>query len=103
MSTPPTAEDLASFRRAVNLRVSLPPSIGARLLDEIDRQRADVDGPRKALVALAAERNTWARQMADLRDELDTARQERDDAIKRAGDASNERDLLAIRLEELAP
>lgn len=31
------------------------------------------DETKVALNALLAERNTWARQMADLRDELDTA------------------------------
>lgn len=33
------------------------------------------DETKAALTALLAERNTWARQMADLRDALDTARQ----------------------------
>ena len=57
------------------------------------------DETKVALTALLAERNTWARQMADLRDELDTARQERDEANARAREASNERDLLTLRLE----
>ena len=59
------------------------------------------DEANAALTALLAERNTWARQMADLRDELDTARQERDEANARAREASNERDLLALRLEDV--
>ena len=59
------------------------------------------DEAKAALNALLAERNTWARQMADLRDELDTARQERDEANARAREASNERDLLALRLEDV--
>ena len=59
------------------------------------------DEANAALTALLAERNTWARQMADLRDELDTARQERDEANARAREASNERDLLTLRLEDV--
>ena len=61
------------------------------------------DETKVALNALLAERNTWARQMADLRDELDTARQERDEANTRAREASNERDLLALKVEDLEP
>ena len=61
------------------------------------------DETKVALNALLAERNTWARQMADLRDELDTARQERDKANARARDASNERDLLALMVEDFEP
>ena len=61
------------------------------------------DETKVALNALLAERNTWARQMADLRDELDTARQERDEANARAREASNERDLLALKVEDLDP
>lgn len=61
------------------------------------------DETKVALNALLAERNTWARQMADLRDALDTARQERDEANARARDASNERDLLALKVEDLEP
>lgn len=61
------------------------------------------DETKVALNALLAERNTWARQMADLRDELDTARQERDEANARAREASNERDLLALKVEDLEP
>ena len=61
------------------------------------------DKTKVALNALLAERNTWARQMADLRDELDTARQERDEANARAREASNERDLLALKVEDLEP
>ena len=61
------------------------------------------DETKVALNALLAECNTWARQMADLRDELDTARQERDEANARAREASNERDLLALKVEDLEP
>ena len=61
------------------------------------------DETKVALNALLAERNTWASQMADLRDELDTARQERDEANARAWEASNERDLLALKVEDLEP
>ena len=61
------------------------------------------DETKVALTALLAERNTWAHQMADLRDELDTARQERDEANARAREASNERDLLALKVEDLEP
>ena len=61
------------------------------------------DETKVALNAILAERNTWARQMADLRDELDTARQERDEANARAREASNERDLLALKVEDLEP
>lgn len=61
------------------------------------------DETKVALNALLAERNAWARQMADLRDELDTARQERDEANARAREASNERDLLALKVEDLEP
>ena len=61
------------------------------------------DETKVALNALLAERNTWARQMADLHDELDTARHERDEANARAREASNERDLLALNVEDLEP
>lgn len=61
------------------------------------------DEAKVALTALLAERNTWARQMADLHDELDTARQERDEANDRAREASSERDLLTLRLGDVEP
>lgn len=47
--------------------------------------------------ALLEERNTWARQMADLRDELDTAREERQRATEAKRVAESERDALAAR------
>ena len=59
------------------------------------------DETKVALNAILAERNTWARQMADMRNELDTAHQERDEANTRAREASNERDLLALRLKDV--
>lgn len=48
------------------------------------------DETKVALNALLAERNTWARQ-------------ERDEANARAREASNERDLLALKVEDLEP
>ena len=45
-----------------------------------------------ALTELLKERNTWARQMADLRDELDAAHAERDRALAAKGEAESDRD-----------
>lgn len=46
------------------------------------------------------ERNRIAREMADLRDELDTARKEREEALQRAGDIDTERTVLSVELED---
>ena len=51
-----------------------------------------------ALAGLLAERNTWARQLADLRDERDTARAERDQALAAKAEAEHERDILVTRI-----
>lgn len=44
----------------------------------------------RALEALGRERNDWARQMADLRDEFDAAVTAREKAESERGEASNE-------------
>lgn len=50
--------------------------------------------------ALLEERNTWARQIADVRDDLDSMRAERDQALTAKAEAETERDLLVAELAE---
>jgi hypothetical protein len=65
------------------------------------RAHDDLTRTRQALDAIARERNTWARQQADLRDGLDAQRayaaQQRDQAAA----ATTERDVLVAALDEL--
>jgi predicted nucleic acid-binding Zn-ribbon protein len=58
------------------------------------------DEERAAFEALGRERNTWARQMADLRDDLDTARSEVKAEAEKRRDAESERDQLERALEQ---
>lgn len=51
------------------------------------------------IVELLRGRNTWARQMADLRDDLDTARQERDEARQAQAELDTERTVLSVKLD----
>lgn len=55
---------------------------------------ADTITLRAALDAIGHERNTWARQMADLRDERDAARDEAAQARLDLGRVTTERDVL---------
>lgn len=54
----------------------------------------------EALEAIGRERNTWARQMADLRDERDAARADRDVALDAKAEVENERTRLEVALED---
>lgn len=55
---------------------------------------------RAALEALGRERNTWARQMADLRDERDTAREAEAAARLDHGRLATERDVAQVEADE---
>lgn len=59
------------------------------------------DRREESLDTLGRERNTWARQMADLRDERDAAKRDAEDARRDKNEAQNERDDLDHRLADL--
>lgn len=61
---------------------------------------AERDMGRMALDAIARERNTWARQLADMQDERDTARDEAEKARTEAAYQSNERTAADLRTED---
>lgn len=56
----------------------------------------------EALEAIVRERNTWARQLADVQDELDAARVDRDVALEAKAEVENERTRLEVALEDAA-
>lgn len=58
---------------------------------------AEQSDAQEALEALGQERNTWARQLADLADERDTARQSQADAEELLGETRTERDVAEVR------
>lgn len=64
----------------------------------LEHELAEAHG---ALSAIARERNTWARQLADAKDAALNAEQEVEKARSYAADVSNDRDELTVALEEL--
>lgn len=62
--------------------------------------RAEIGRLRTALDAIGHERNTWARQLADLADERDTALQAAELARIAKAEVESERDVLALELDE---
>lgn len=66
-------------------------------MTEIDRLRAE----NKELRAALADQSGAVRRVADLLDNLDTARQERDEAREEKEDALDERNALSRKLDEL--
>lgn len=73
---------------------------------DLQRQLAEAVGQaeaaKQATREIMAERNTWARQLADAMDERQTALDEVDKARELASIASNDRDNLHIAIDELA-
>jgi chromosome segregation ATPase len=53
-----------------------------------------------ALNALLAERNTWARKLADLRDERDYALRSSEEISKDLAEVQTERDVLTVNLDQ---
>jgi len=75
--------------------------VRAKALEDAAQEFAvELEHARTALEALGTERNTWARQMADLRDELDTARATAEKARTERAAATNERDTLSVALDD---
>ena len=77
-----------------------------RQVEDLQRQLAEaagqIEAAKQATREIMAERNTWARQLADAMDERQTALDEVDKARELASIASNDRDSLHIAVEELA-
>lgn len=85
-------------------------AVAVAVLDAYDREHPTpataywkrvADRREEALDTLGRERNTWARLMADLRDERDAAKRDAEDARREKNDAQNERDDLDHRLADL--
>lgn len=68
-----------------------------RLRRETRRAEAEVARLKKSCAGYLAERNTWARQMADLRDERDTAVEQAEDWRDRYIETDNECTAYAVR------
>lgn len=68
------------------------------LIRELEAER---DRARASLEELIRERNTWARQMADLRDEAQAARDQFDIMRGLYGEADMERTVLQLKVEDL--
>lgn len=75
-------------------------------VEDLQRQLAEATGQTEAAKQgtreIMAERNTWARQLADMRDERDTAREETEKAREMYSLVSNDRDNLHIAMDTLA-
>jgi chromosome segregation ATPase len=76
-----------------------------RQVEDLQRQLAEATGQaeaaKQATREIMAERNTWARQLADMRDERNTAREETERQRGLTSIASTDRDNLHIAIEEL--
>lgn len=77
-----------------------------RQVEDLQRQLAEATGQAEAAKQAAreimAERNTWARQLADMRDERDTAREETEKVREMYSLVSNDRDNLHAEMDTLA-
>lgn len=75
-------------------------------VEDLQRQLAEAVGQaeaaKQATREIMTERNTWARQLADMRDERETAREETEKAREMLSIASNNRDNLHLAVERLA-
>lgn len=75
-------------------------------VEDLQRQLAiatgQVEAAKQATREIMAERNTWARQLADSRDERETAREEARQARETLSMVSNDRDNLHATMETLA-
>lgn len=75
-------------------------------VEDLQRQLAEAVGQTEAAKQAAreimAERNTWARQLADMRDERDTAREETEKEREMYSLVSNDRDNLHAEMDTLA-
>lgn len=72
----------------------------AHAREDVPALLAVVEQLRAALDAIGKERNAWARQMADARDERDAAVAERDDARVNLAEESNARDVMSVNLDD---
>lgn len=72
------------------------------LLGRAQRAEAEVERLREALDAIGRERNTWARQLADMRDERDAACDQAERAETARCGAQNAYDALRVNIELLA-
>lgn len=77
-----------------------------RQVADLQRQLAETTGQvevaQQAAREIMAERNTWARQLADMRDERNTAREETEKAREMMSIVSTDRDNLHVEMGELA-
>lgn len=75
-------------------------------VNDLQRQLAEAVGQteaaKQATREIMAERNTWARQLADMRDERDTAREETEKEREMYSLVSNDRDNLHAEMDTLA-
>ena len=74
-----------------------------RQVEDLQRQLAEATGQaeaaKQATREIMAERNTWARQLADMRDERETAREEASTQRDRYISTSVDRDNLVVEIE----
>jgi chromosome segregation ATPase len=74
-------------------------------VEDLQRQLAEAVGQaeaaKQATREIMAERNTWARQLADMRDERNTARNEAERQRGLASEASVDRDNLCVAVERV--
>lgn len=73
----------------------------AHAREDVPDLLAEIDRLTRALREIGKDRNTWARQLADAKDERDTAAAERDQERTRRAETGNERDALYAVLREL--
>ena len=64
-----------------------------------ENARCTLDADKAALGAIGRERNTWARQMADLHDERDTAVSAHDEMRSTLGEVATERDVAQVNAD----
>jgi chromosome segregation ATPase len=74
-------------------------------VEDLQRQLAEAVGQaeaaKQATREIMGERNTWARQLADMRDERNTARNEAERQRGLASEASVDRDNLCVAVERV--
>lgn len=68
--------------------------------ERAEKAEVELDTARTANEALIRERNTWARQMADVRGQRDDALDEATKATDARREVENDRDDLSLRLED---
>lgn len=74
-------------------------------VEDLQRQLAEaagqIEAAKQATREIMAERNTWARQLADMRDERNTARDEAERQRGLASEMSVDRDNLCVEIERV--